>query len=55
MTWGLEKYAKEYIRNVQDLDKSIEIESKDWRLSYNDAIGGTLLPELRDEFAEAGN
>ena len=54
MTWGLNKYAQDYVETVEAL-YSADIEPKDWLLGYADALGQELPQVVRDIFNETGD
>ena len=54
MTWGLEKYARDYVEAVNALVLA-ETEPKKWLLDYATAIGRELTPIVRDVFKDTGN
>ena len=54
MTWGLNRYAQEYVETVEAL-YSAKTSPKDWLLGYADALGQELPQVVRDIFNETGN
>lgn len=54
MTWGIEKYARDYVKTVNAL-VSKNITPTEWLLDYSIALGKKLSPIVRQVFKDTGN
>ena len=53
MTWGLHKYARDYVKTVNALMQA-KINPKEWLLGYATAIGKELTPMVQVVFKDTG-